>query len=514
MKLKKQAKMLTLILAMVMLLTATAPASVAIGEEKGLERVELVMYLLGEAQPDQQLVFDKINELALRDLNCTVTFNYIPWADVTTQYKLIVASGEQVDLIYASFYQYYAELAMQGAFHEINEEILKQYMPLTWENQDPVAWQQSKVDGKNYMIPSNLVAYNSYYPVVYREDLRVKHNIPEIVDVDTLETYLLTIAENEGGMFGFGASQGNSMRYPTFYQPNNIVRANTNPDFIYRYDENGFDVNDVSYSYLADGYLDWLKKMKTWADAGVWSKNAISEETVSRDAFSNGKAATDTSNAGTCIIDADAIQAADSNAKAVIVDVTPDNIKIKSVYTQDGMCVPYTSRNWERALMLLDRLKFDREYYELAQYGIEGTHWIAEGDEYWSEGPDQSKYINGANCMWGLQSQQFYRIKEDPNATGTAYNQTWMWDLYGQWDQTHLVNPITDGFTFDSSSVSTEWAAINSLEAKYGYMLDLGLVNDVEATYNEFVEALNKAGYDRVIAEFRSQLQAWLDANT
>ena len=94
------------------------------GETKGSdigERVDLVMYLLGPRPARYDTVLEKFNELALKDLNCTLTVNFIEYGDMATKYPLIFSSGEEFDLAYGGTWVNFANLAQKGAFMPLED---------------------------------------------------------------------------------------------------------------------------------------------------------------------------------------------------------------------------------------------------------------------------------------------------------------------------------------------------------------------------------------------------------
>ena len=65
------------------------------------------------------------------------------------------------------------------------------------------------------------------------------------------------------------------------------------------------------------------------------------------------------------------------------------------------------------------------------------------------------------------------------------------------------------GYTFDSSSVSTEVSAVSAVIGKYAPALECGTV-DPEQMIPEFLNALEAAGMNKIIEENQKQLDAWL----
>ena len=66
------------------------------------------------------------------------------------------------------------------------------------------------------------------------------------------------------------------------------------------------------------------------------------------------------------------------------------------------------------------------------------------------------------------------------------------------------------GYTFNSSEYQTEMAAISSVINQYVTTLEYGMVADLDATYQEFIDALDAAGMNRLVEANQEQLDAWL----
>ena len=64
--------------------------------------VELVWYLVGDANKDTPKVMDEFNKMLKKDLNATVKLNFTTWNDWQTKYNLLLTAGEKIDMIFAS----------------------------------------------------------------------------------------------------------------------------------------------------------------------------------------------------------------------------------------------------------------------------------------------------------------------------------------------------------------------------------------------------------------------------
>ena len=67
------------------------------------------------------------------------------------------------------------------------------------------------------------------------------------------------------------------------------------------------------------------------------------------------------------------------------------------------------------------------------------------------------------------------------------------------------------GFRFDKKPVEAEFSACQAVFDEYGFALENGgvAVADIDAKIAEYQAALDEAGYQKVLAEFQSQYDAW-----
>ena len=64
----------------------------------------------------------------------------------------------------------------------------------------------------------------------------------------------------------------------------------------------------------------------------------------------------------------------------------------------------------------------------------------------------------------------------------------------------------------EESGFETEYTALYNVQTEYGYPLQAGLVNDVDAAYEEYLAAAKAAGLDMVREEVEKQVNAWLES--
>ena len=469
------------------------------------EHLDMSMYVIGDEPVIADEVEQRINEILEEKVNVTLDITYIPLSDYTTKYQLLLASGEEIDIIYASGWANYFEEARKGAYMEITDDMISQYMPQTKEGQDPFSYESVKVNGKIYMIPKNSVYVNNAVPVLIRGDLREKYGMDPIDSYEDLELYLKTVAENEEGIYPYAASTDGLVLMIQMYQCRYDLFPSTSLDKYvgYFYDGNNIPAaEEMVWQYDTEEYREFVKLMKSWADMGFWSKNAVSNTISPTDAFINGTSASVFWNYDTCMTTYNTVMDEHPEWKPELIDPNPEGARYKAPYGE-GMAVPASATNPERSMMVIDAMKWDKELYDIARYGIEGKTWVETSDTTYQLGEEQGNYtVGNSPITWGMKNDALERILGDAGQTQP--------DIYTQLFS-DPINEASAGFTFDDSSVKDEIAVISELYSQYIPILELGLVENPDATLDEFNEKCVQAGSETILEEFRKQYAAYLE---
>lgn len=468
------------------------------------EPVELVMYYIGDTPEEESLVVDEINKILKEKINATLVLKNMSLSDYATKYALTIASGESIDMIYTSTWAYYQSEANKGAFAEVTDQVINDYMPLHKDGQAEASWGQAKIGGKVYFVPGNM-ANVSATSVVIRGDLREKYGLDKIDSMEELGLYYDAVAKDpeSGVSFAYEASQNNdTSKYIMFWDENDLVKlegAVVNY-FAYPYSEN-VSADDLFWIYDSPEYLQYAKTMKEWADAGYWSKSAIANATDVREAFINGTSASFTQNLGTVGATANEVVASHPEWKPEICDIEPDANRFFAAYTGDGVAVLANSKNQERAFMAIDLMKFDEEIYHLIRYGIEGKHYEEVADSKWKTGTDAAKYPYGTGFSWAFKNSMYDLTQEDTFPDQYTIGEEW---------KAKAIEGPTAAFSFDDTNVKNELANLQSVYTQYVPLLDLGLVDDVETTLAEFNEKAKAAGIEKIMEEVKTQMADYL----
>ena len=180
------------------------------------------MYLIGDTPNDWDSVINKVNDY-LQPFNTELAVTFMSWSDYQTMYSLVLAGGEQVDLIFTAPWCFMYNEAAKGSFYELTDDFVANYMPLTSKYQVADSWDETTISGKTIAVPSNK-AQPMGKIVAVRQDLMEKYGISELDNWDDYKKYMLTIAEKEtpeSGIYALAAAGDNNELWDVYRQQTN-----------------------------------------------------------------------------------------------------------------------------------------------------------------------------------------------------------------------------------------------------------------------------------------------------
>ncbi len=467
------------------------------------EHVDLKMYLIGERTPDFDAVYDKVNEVLEEKLNCSLSVDFLSWGEHGQKYSLLFSGGEDFDLIFtATSWAHYEQTVAMNGFKPLSEDFIKTYAPDIWEVVPEEAWDQAKIGGEIYMIPG----YNHEYTqdvMAIRGDLLEKYGYEDIKSMEDFQDFAMKAAAD--GMY---ATQG-GFYYQYFWNKGLTNTSGTpfNGELILY---NTQDPQDLDfYSVLDwDGFEDYCKMAKEMADAGCWSRDTLNSSDDRQTGLLTGRCASMVWNLATCKTYAKQANAEHPEWNVKLCDINAGQPRIIKPYINGGVAINASSKNAERAMMALNALYTDPELYDLTYLGIEGKHWEAVGEDQYKV-IDESGYGVDSNCNWGWRNMDLTRTEyiEDRTPLDDDYDR-----ILEEWDNNIKEDHIYDSFTFDSSKVTTQVAAVEANIATYYNPLVNGLVEDVDATIEAFRESLKQAGFEQILEELNRQAEEFVQS--
>ncbi|MFC7678373.1 extracellular solute-binding protein [Paenibacillus sp. GCM10028914] len=465
------------------------------------KRVELQFYMLGDAPKDLKIIQDEINKMALEDLNATVKFNYTTWTDWEQKYKLLLSSGQPIDLIFTAEWTDYQSYAKKGAFLPL-DELLPKAAPKLQEFVPQDFWEAVKVNKKIYTVPAIWKEYVND-GIAYREDLRKKYNLPKPESLETLEQYLDGIRKNEPDMLPLADTEV-SHTDSILQMKTKIVNTNDNVPY-------GLNImydtpRDVISYWGSPEHLENLKMFRRWQEKGFFMKNMLNIKDSAHDIFAAGKAAAilggeNPNRFGDAVVKVKTLHPDWELGYSPYPNMKGFSSPVHPIH--NGFAIPRSSKNPERALAFYEKMVTDKKYNWLTQYGIEGKNFeIEDGKYYKMLGDVQSNgFSREAMNGWAWRNPEFMLFDKSFQA---------VLDMFDELDKIAKPN-IFQGFGEDWTSYQAEKAALLQVEKQYLYPLNVGLVEDVEGGLKLFMEKAKQAGLDKIQAEYTKQWLQYLD---
>ncbi|MCR5311982.1 MAG: ABC transporter substrate-binding protein [Lachnospiraceae bacterium] len=459
------------------------------------------IYLIGTTPNDFNQIVDLANDY-LKPFNTKVEFTIMAWSDYQDLYSLNLTSGTNIDAIFTAPWCYLWTEASKGSFMTLTEDFIASYMPLTDRLQIPDSWGGVKLNGNIVAIPQNATNPNGKM-VAIRQDLADKYGIKELTSWEDYKNFCLTIAEKEtpeSGILGFAAAGSNPELWDVYRQQFDTMPAMTDGTIVYYYKYDG-DIpsyDEIEFAYSTDYFKSFCYEMKEMADAGVWSRSALTNEISAADSF--GALAGASTAWNTSVFQG--IETAEKNEGVVgaAYDITQKNFAIGEAYNNNDMAITASSANPERTAMVLDIIKNDTYLHRLFRLGIEGVHYtIDEHGVYTAiEGKADDYPADSLSLCWAIKTPTLTQSGVDPRKKAIEDAET-----------AKMVACPTEGFVFDDSSVSSEVSRVNTALDGYVKSLQLGLLEDVDASIAAMIKEAKDVGLDVVEAEFKRQYEAW-----
>lgn len=462
-----------------------------------LPMVDIRWYFAVQKMPndsDLQAVTDRLNTILEKEINAHVVLQPTDFATFGEKAPLILASGEECDLIYiASWINNYAQNVNAETVLPL-DDLLKEFAPEYYAQMPASMWNATRIRGKIYAGINQQINASSQGFWINNEFAAGYGKKPE--EINTLpkfREYLEWIRENKSPMIPYLV--GGQIMSPGWYY--------------------GFDELTSGVGIFVNNPEG---KVVNWAE----SKQANESIAMAQDWIKNGLMGTDV------IVGSDQHSALSSGQYGAHAHVYKpiggkelngllggdwSNVKAEDgayfigtggiIATMTAICA--TSPNPERAAMLMNIVNTNEEFYNTLIYGVEGTHWN------WVDktakviklvDPETSGYNIGVAWELGNTFKAYYTDPElaeiDANPATEAYNNN------------ALPSPAL-GFLFNPESVKNQVAQVTAVNKEYESLFS-GLMPAEQLV--EFIRKQKEAGIDEIIAECERQIKAWKAANS
>lgn len=168
--------------------------------------------------------------------------------------------------------------------------------------------------------------------------------------------------------------------------------------------------------------------------------------------------------------------------------------------------IPKTSSNPDAAMKFLELMYTDENVINLLAYGIEGKDYEfldrEKGIIIYPDGLDSStvEYYNPLG-LYGDQRKRYVFDSDKLRKQQEAYEA-----------RVKRRENLYEGFIFEQETLHVELLKVQEVLRLYLPVLDCGCV-DLETVYPEFIQKLNEAGIEKIIAEKQKQFDQWKKNN-
>ena len=499
-------KILAFVLATVMLssFVGCSPDSQNASTDGEAVTLKWVMPGPGE-QKDSPKVWEEFNK-QLKEIegfeNVSVDISVIPSADYKQKFLLMQTGGEKFDIAQTYTLDFVNEVR-NGSFMEIGDLIdnnttdLKTSMP-------EYMWDYGMVDNKLYYVPNyqqmSTPIYGLRTPTKLAEQYLDVEKMQEVFyseeylsekSYEVIEEYLAKLKEN--GLIGLGL---NNVGMPLGKGYEQITSS-----YRYKINEDKVVVEDIHKSEV---YQLYIKKMSEWYQKGYIRADVLSAQPEN----DNGR------EGGNVIwFDQTWMGAQENDSKKYGMDITV--IPMQEYYfipynaPAGGNAISATCQYPEVAIKFLELMNSEKgkSIYNLLVYGIENEHYKVIGEDRietldYSGSPTSSSKYGLWKWVVGNASMA-YDTQNEPEGW-----KEYIFDQINEGEDT--VKSKLLGFAPDLTSIETKLAQVNAVASEYSEVLVSGSVENYEEHYNTFMDRLEKAGNDEIVAELQRQVDEFL----
>ncbi len=477
-------KLLAMVLALVLALSL---CSFTVTAEE--EVVTLRLFPNDAQKPDDALVSEELSKVTMEKVGVKVELVKQPQGEFATKIPLLIASDEQMDLVFDAAWIDYANRARTGAYADLTDA-LADYPELV-AAVNPALWEGSKINGRNYCVPTNkeVPSCSAFYAE--------KNFLDEAgIDPTTIKTYadaeVILEALSKTDRYGLMITVGSHM--PSLYKLAFGDFLSTCNAITMYYDNPG---TFVSW-YHSEDFMEYVKLMNSWYEKGYIIEDVATAEnaypTTNEDGTYNGKYGLG------CVSYSPLNEVGTSKTfgyegAAVPMIVTP-------VVNTTGNCagsvwaVLAKTEHFEECMELLQAWNTDSEIKNMMAYGIEGKHYeLVDGKVQQFTGWTENYFTQ--NWTTGNMFISYLMVGEQDDK----------WDQYIEFNESAMDSPHL-GFNPETAEIQDKLAAISAVCAEYVPLLEVGVL-DAEEYVPLLRDALDSVGLNEVIAWYQAQYDAW-----
>ncbi len=470
----------------------------------GQTRVRYVMP--GDPMQDNDLVIAAVNARLATDAGLALETVYIPWDAWENKINLMLASGEEFDLFHVmQDWIPYTTYHSKGGLADVTDAVQKyganlvKYIPAE-------IWGGARVKGRTYVIPTFWVELASEGDFTIRADLLKENGLAVPRTPDELLAALEKVMKNWKGK--------DKPYIPMTPSSSNADPIGMHSSALHRaYPTFPFTVKEKLFYVSQSGEVKaWVETPEFKRDA-AWFRSAYLKKLINPDVLTiKQDQIVNQQDSGNWLVNLGTI----GNLKPIqkywpalqdkdilCVKFNPEKPNVRPFGIKNCNAVPSTTKNPDVGVKFLNWLYANQDNYDLFMYGIEGKHYRKVGAHTRDSIFDETNRTLYSQADWMMGNLNFIRADAStPSAT--------VKDLYVI--DTKAINSPAADFFFDATNVRAELANVMSQFSAAMLPVYVGVV-DWDKNYASALDKLKKAGLDKVVAEYRQQLAAFIAAH-
>lgn len=493
----------------------------------GKEPITLKVLGNGDKPNDWDKVMEEFNQRTKDELNITFDWTWIPSADYKDKLNVKITAGEQYDLVFDAPWMHLRTLAEDDLYTDLSPYLNNDDYPGLKRCFPEEIMKYNQYSDINCALPL-MITYSSVNLVMYRQDWAREFGIGEdgqITSHDELRDYLQAVKDNKPGVTPIALKDNRGFYHLfTAIQPefakNHIYQGTLGQDifFLYKLNEEETKVEavalpgDPAENWEPFGMSDpWKAKLESQREWNQFTEVDSLNQKDPYSLFQIGKA-------GACIETIDAVpkfnrllKSNDPTAElgVYIHEEAARNME-KDAYgavvtSNNCLAIPASSKHVERTIEFLDWMFASAENHDLFEYGIEGVHWLANGDNQYTvpEGVSASSNynLNGWNLTW---TPEYYRFSSDYTDYSIPYAE------YAIEMDNFYISKNT-GFVFQSDPVKTEITQNGAILGEILVPTNHGILDDPYEKMCEKAAEMRKNNVQKALDEYVNQLNAYLE---
>ena len=447
-------------------------------------------------EEDLDEVEEAINKITREKIGAEITLMPIQIFEYSSKINLALQGGEKID-IFESLGDFGSYVSTDMCY-DITD-MIDTYAPGAKEIVGESWLDACKSNGVLYGIPTmKPIALTPM--LIYRQDIvdELGIDISKVNSIQDVTEVLETVKASHPEMIPLAAVQTGEIGLSTNYGEVDFL----NDD---RYKPIGVLVGDdltVTDLYGTERFKELCKLVRGWYNDGLVMQDAATTNSAAAETMSSGNyfgylAAYSYPEEDTATSLEAQVAGYDLGAK-IIGDAYLSTSDINAI----TFMIASTTDVPEAALKFLDLTYTDEDIINLLIYGIEGRDYVKneDGSVSYPEGQDAATVPYTAQLSCGTLGN-FFKMYQ----MGVANEASLEWEL--SQNKNAKTSPAM-GFTFDSSNVKTQYTAVLNVISQYLPGLICGSL-DPDTEIDKFIQALNDAGYQDILNEKQSQLDAW-----